>query len=212
MHSDPTCPRCGGAFDGHGLCAWCGQGVRYAGRGFAATDTDLRCPACEGDRPLWRITFHDVQIEVCPDCVGAWFDLGELEQLAQSARSAAKEGRYEPTRVDRPEEAPPRARAYIRCPRCDGLMNRENWERRSGVLVDVCRADGIWLDGGELSRVRTWSAGTPEGPPRDVAERAEPARQPQFIEPSWMDPSARRGHRPAERVFGLLANLFRPLG
>ena len=32
-------------------------------------------------------------------------------------------------------------------------MNRENFGRRSGVVVDVCKAHGVWFDAGELGEV-----------------------------------------------------------
>jgi Zn-finger nucleic acid-binding protein len=32
-------------------------------------------------------------------------------------------------------------------------MNRKNFAERSGVIVDVCKAHGIWFDHGELPRV-----------------------------------------------------------
>ena len=35
-------------------------------------------------------------------------------------------------------------------------MNSQNLGRRSGVLVDLCRVHGIWLDGGELRKVCEW--------------------------------------------------------
>jgi Zn-finger nucleic acid-binding protein len=43
---------------------------------------------------------------------------------------------------------------YVRCPRCAKPMNRMNFGRRSGVIVDACRDHGTWLDAGELERVR----------------------------------------------------------
>jgi Zn-finger nucleic acid-binding protein len=42
---------------------------------------------------------------------------------------------------------------YIPCPRCSKLMNRVNFAHSSGVILDVCKADGVWLDRGELQRV-----------------------------------------------------------
>ncbi len=37
-------------------------------------------------------------------------------------------------------------RAYRPCPVCTRLMNRVNFGRRSGVLIDRCRAHGSWFD------------------------------------------------------------------
>ncbi|GEJ58514.1 hypothetical protein [Anaeromyxobacter diazotrophicus] len=33
-------------------------------------------------------------------------------------------------------------------------MNRSNFGRVSGVVIDVCRADGAWFDRGELGEIR----------------------------------------------------------
>lgn len=35
-------------------------------------------------------------------------------------------------------------------------MNRRNYGRRSGVIVDVCTEHGVWFDFGELSRILAW--------------------------------------------------------
>jgi Zn-finger nucleic acid-binding protein len=43
--------------------------------------------------------------------------------------------------------------SYVRCPDCDAVMNRQNYGKRSGVVVDVCRDHGIWFDDRELTRV-----------------------------------------------------------
>ena len=42
---------------------------------------------------------------------------------------------------------------YIPCPQCRDLMNRINFARCSGVIVDVCRGHGTWFDRDELSEV-----------------------------------------------------------
>jgi Zn-finger nucleic acid-binding protein len=38
-------------------------------------------------------------------------------------------------------------------------MNRMNFGRVSGVIVDVCKPHGTWFDGGELTRVIAFAAG-----------------------------------------------------
>jgi Zn-finger nucleic acid-binding protein len=45
---------------------------------------------------------------------------------------------------------------YRPCAVCGALMNRQNYGRKSGVILDVCRAHGIWFDAGELPRVLGW--------------------------------------------------------
>ena len=42
---------------------------------------------------------------------------------------------------------------YVPCPVCAKLMNRVNFARSSGVILDICKADGVWFDREELRRV-----------------------------------------------------------
>ncbi|HEX9545464.1 MAG TPA: zf-TFIIB domain-containing protein, partial [Pyrinomonadaceae bacterium] len=39
------------------------------------------------------------------------------------------------------------------CPHCGQLMNRVNFARCSGVIVDVCKGHGTWFDRDELSGI-----------------------------------------------------------
>jgi Zn-finger nucleic acid-binding protein len=39
---------------------------------------------------------------------------------------------------------------YLRCPVCRGKMDRVNFARVSGVVVDVCADHGTWFDLNEL--------------------------------------------------------------
>jgi Zn-finger nucleic acid-binding protein len=42
---------------------------------------------------------------------------------------------------------------YVPCPDCGKLMNRVNFGRRSGIVVDACAQHGTWFDADELRRV-----------------------------------------------------------
>jgi Zn-finger nucleic acid-binding protein len=46
---------------------------------------------------------------------------------------------------------------YLKCPVCGELMNRRSYGARSGVVADICKDHGIWLDGGELGRILKWA-------------------------------------------------------
>jgi hypothetical protein len=43
--------------------------------------------------------------------------------------------------------------AYRRCPECGGTMQRRNFGRRSGVVVDWCGSHGTWLDAHEMEDI-----------------------------------------------------------
>ncbi|MEJ2032881.1 MAG: zf-TFIIB domain-containing protein [Deltaproteobacteria bacterium] len=47
---------------------------------------------------------------------------------------------------------------YFKCARCEAVMVRRNFRRISGVLIDVCRDHGVWLDAGELEQIRCFIA------------------------------------------------------
>jgi Zn-finger nucleic acid-binding protein len=73
------------------------------------------------------------------------------EHDSQAALATALPGLTAAARPpSRAQEQPVR---YLKCPGCARLMNRQNFGRRSGVVVDVCRAHGVWFDAGELGDV-----------------------------------------------------------
>lgn len=50
-------------------------------------------------------------------------------------------------------------RLYRPCAVCGALMNRRNYGRKSGVILDICANHGIWFDLDELPRVLVWIQG-----------------------------------------------------
>ena len=46
----------------------------------------------------------------------------------------------------------------MRCPVCSTMMNRTNFARISGVIVDTCRGHGIWFDPGEMEKIMDFMA------------------------------------------------------
>ena len=48
---------------------------------------------------------------------------------------------------------------YLSCPECQKLMNRVNFAKYSGVIMDVCRTHGTFFDRDELHRVITFIRG-----------------------------------------------------
>ncbi len=69
---------------------------------------------------------------------------------------------------------------YRSCPSCGQVMNRKNFGRRSGVIVDVCTTHGVWFDPGELTAVLEFvaSGGLAESRRRDLEDaRAELRRR-----------------------------------
>jgi Zn-finger nucleic acid-binding protein len=47
---------------------------------------------------------------------------------------------------------------YVRCPVCRQMMNRTNFARISGVIIDTCHGHGIWFDPGEMEKIMDFIA------------------------------------------------------
>ncbi len=90
----------------------------------------------------------------CPACTGMWLSRESVERLVAShaddaivlalapgmgAVSASRAKGVSETRV-----------LYRRCPECNAMMNRVNYARISGIVVDVCKTHGTWFDAHEL--------------------------------------------------------------
>jgi len=148
--------------DGSPLCAYCGdrndidlKGIHY----FTTHENDSprTCPRCDV-----RLKTLDLKlkgrflIDRCEDCLGLFFDPGELEALLEATVSNVfliDRNGLDGINQNRLAQHPV---AYIKCPVCSQLMNRVNFGVRSGVIIDRCRAHGVWLDGGELRHLMEW--------------------------------------------------------
>jgi len=88
----------------------------------------------------------------CTACGGLWLDPQALQRLCDVREERAGVVSVLAARVPTSEGAPDVIK-YAPCPVCTKLMNRTNFAKASGVILDVCKNDGVWLDRGELQRV-----------------------------------------------------------
>lgn len=96
----------------------------------------MKCPACRV--PTYVVEYNQVELDLCPDCGGVWFDRGELELLLSGGAAV-------PLADARTTEA---GRS---CPLCDKTMEKKNIGPGGRVLVDVCPRDcGLWFDRAEV--------------------------------------------------------------
>ena len=98
-------------------------------------------------------------IERCEQCMGLFFDIGELEALLEQSVSNVfhiDTNRIDSINRDLFQHNGTRATYYIKCPVCRIMMNRKNFNTRSGVITDICAEHGVWLEGGELKRLMEW--------------------------------------------------------
>jgi len=130
-------------------CARCGKPLELEP---VLDATDAPCPRCS--TPLEAAGGQDARVHECPRCGGAFVS---RDELAEMLTRAELEGPFsDPPKPSMSALAEVR---YIACPLCHSSMNRLNFGRVSGVIIDVCRPHGTWFDGGELTRVIAFAAG-----------------------------------------------------
>ena len=137
------CPSCFALmFDESRHCPHCG-----ARRARQEQPSDARCPGCRGD--MQALTLGNVALLECGSCDGLWVDGDAFERICADQESqAAVLHRQEPRRDVRGRRV-----SYRPCVRCGTMMNRVNFARLSGAVLDVCRRHGTFLDSGELQDV-----------------------------------------------------------
>jgi len=102
----------------------------------------MQCPKCHNVELLQaKSKSTGVLVDHCPQCQGVWCDRGELERMLEVVAE----------RLDVPRHAKLSSR---KCPRCSVRLRAISY-RGTFVAVDACpQCAGIWLDRGELQRIR----------------------------------------------------------
>ncbi len=99
----------------------------------------MKCPVCQV--PTYVVEHDRIELDLCPDCQGIWFDAGELELLLERGETAPL------TAAATDEKTRP-------CPLCREKMNKVNIGPSQGVLIDTCPAGcGVWFDNNELQEL-----------------------------------------------------------
>ena len=131
----------------------------------------MECPACQ--RPLRRFKAGTVTLDGCDGgCGGIWFDQSELARVNREHpdpdAKIAELARDPDIRVHDDD--------LRQCSKCKITLEKKLYDLGSGVIMDVCpKCKGIWLDHGELEKIRASIY------PRPVQPRAvsrEPVRIP----------------------------------
>ena len=142
------CPHCGlMMFAGSTFCNKCGAVLPPVD--FEPEGKGGDCPRC-GSALQW-MHFEQTHLRTCGKCDGLWMAPAEFEQMcADAERSSVVLGFFR----ERPSNPSTATKiAYVPCPDCGQLMNRSNFARASGVIVDVCKPHGIWFDADELPAI-----------------------------------------------------------
>lgn len=169
-----NCPMCGAATSTDSpQCAFCGArlatvacpqcfgmmflGSKHCPRCGAAAEANKeisiegkKCPRCKTSLTL--LTLGESKMLECPGCLGLWLDPPTFEKICAdreqqsvvlgAASLHSSDHRLTTVKV-----------SYVPCPDCKQLMNRANFARCSGVIIDLCKQHGIWFDRDELSTI-----------------------------------------------------------
>jgi Zn-finger nucleic acid-binding protein len=101
-----------------------------------------------------RVQLGTSVLEECAECSGLWVDVISFEKIcADREQQAAMLGDASPALSHAVEHSAGTKVRYIPCPQCGQLMNRINFARCSGVVVDVCKGHGTWFDRDELRQI-----------------------------------------------------------
>lgn len=133
------------------FCVECG--VKISPQKLDAIRSDLLCPRCQctmQDRAIEKISMTE-----CGGCGGLWLGVDTFRILCEDKQTLeiatvglARKKRRVHFELTEAEEV-----KYVPCPVCKHLMNRRNFGRVSGVIIDTCRECGVWLDNQELNRI-----------------------------------------------------------
>jgi Zn-finger nucleic acid-binding protein len=145
-----ACPSCFAMmFIGTKHCPHCGAAAVQA---TAAQLTVLKCPRCRVD--MSSITLGTTAVRECETCTGLWVEVAAFEEIcADREQQSAVLGAAAPAPAHQSPSGDPNKIRYVPCPQCSQLMNRINFARCSGVIVDVCKGHGTWFDRDELSGI-----------------------------------------------------------
>lgn len=144
-------------------CDYCGsrndidlKGVHY--NTTHESDSERLCPRCGISLETIDLKIDGrFLIERCEQCLGLFFDPGELEAVLQATVSNVFTiNRKQLDSLNAATISNEYGVTYIKCPVCAKIMNRVNFGVKSGVIIDRCKDHGVWLDGGELRRLFEW--------------------------------------------------------
>ena len=127
------------------------------------------------------VTIGPIAVLECERCLGLWLDVRSFEKIcADREQQSAVLGVASHAQTSAAHET--NTIHYVPCPECSQLMNRLNFARCSGVIVDVCKKHGTWFDRDELSRIVEFISGGGLNASRakekiEIAEQREQLRQ-----------------------------------
>ena len=142
-----ACPSCLGLmFLGSKFCSRCGaKSSSIEVIDAAAGD----CPRCK--RELESLQIDTTPVRECTRCGGLWTNVETFESICVDKEKQSAVLSFISTHPAENTTPPPIN--YVPCPDCKQLMNRSNFARSSGVIIDLCKQHGVWFDADELPKI-----------------------------------------------------------
>lgn len=143
-----ACPEClGRIFIGSKYCSHCGTKALIVEE-IAAEKAGL-CPRCKIS--LQALKIENINIRECERCGGFWSTVQTFESVCADQEQQAAVINF--IGSDAHPDSHPTTVSYVPCPDCGELMNRSNFARSSGVILDMCKSHGVWFDADELPKI-----------------------------------------------------------
>lgn len=145
------CPGCGARMAERArFCMECGIAIQP--QALYALAESAACPRCAGS--LRQRELAGAAIVECAACGGLWLTQARFDEFCASseARETVGVALGHLARPGQVNQADAQVR-YLPCIACGEFMMRRNFASVSGVILDVCRKHGVWLDHSELERV-----------------------------------------------------------
>lgn len=142
-----SCSSCFGTiFESSNFCPLCGE------KAVSANILDEKnlgsCPRCKVNLKL--IEVDEIQLAECERCEGIWSDFETFETICANRENQSAVLKKFDEILHHPKL---KKVQYVPCPKCKKLMNRNNFAKISGVIIDTCREHGVWFDADELPKI-----------------------------------------------------------
>ena len=132
------------------FCLECGDSL--SGSAPLLAESDLTCPSCKTNQ-LDEQNHGAMHSFYCKKCHGRWIPLQTIVNLEKSFKKRREDIQQRATYIaEFKEDKSP----YSRCPECDNMMQRFNFKKSSGIILDRCHSHGMWFDEGELELLQTF--------------------------------------------------------
>lgn len=111
----------------------------------------MNCPRCKTFGQVVELknsVIDNIEIDICSECGGIWFDKQELGNVVNIDKAEAEKvsNMLSNTReIDKSQDT------ELECPNCNLPMFKYRYMYTSNIFIDSCdKCEGIWLDKGEL--------------------------------------------------------------